>query len=106
MPFFRLRRREKKTEESLKRTKQGFFRRIVGVFNTPKIDEEFWENLEETLISADVGVKTSTRISEVLRERVKMREAGQSGRYPGCAARRDGGDPVQGRRRPRVSILR
>ena len=76
MPFFRLRRREKKTEESLKRTKQGFFRRIVGVFNTPKIDEEFWENLEETLISADVGVKTSTRISEVLRERVKSERLG------------------------------
>ena len=76
MPFFRLRRREKKTEESLKRTKQGFFRRIVGVFNTPKIDEEFWENLEETLISADVGVKTSTRISETLRERVKSERLG------------------------------
>ena len=76
MPFFRLRRREKKTEESLKRTKQGFFRRIVGVFNTPKIDEEFWENLEEVLISADVGVKTSTRISEVLRERVKSERLG------------------------------
>ena len=76
MPFFRLRRREKKTEESLKRTKQGFFRRIVGVFNTPKIDEEFWENLEETLISADVGVKTSTRISEALRERVKSERLG------------------------------
>ena len=76
MPFFRLRKREKKTEESLKRTKQGFFRRIVGVFNTPKIDEEFWENLEETLISADVGVKTSTRISEALRERVKSERLG------------------------------
>ena len=76
MPFFRLRRREKKTEESLKRTKQGFFRRIVGVFNTPKIDEEFWENLEETLISADVGVRTSTRISEVLRGRVKSERLG------------------------------
>ena len=76
MPFFRLRRREKKTEESLKRTKQGFFRRIVGVFNTPKIDEEFWETLEEVLISADVGVKTSTRISETLRERVKSERLG------------------------------
>ena len=76
MPFFRLRRREKKTEESLKRTKQGFFRRIVGVFNTPKIDEEFWETLEEVLISADVGVKTSTRISETLRERVKSEGLG------------------------------
>ena len=76
MPFFRLRRREKKTEESLKRTKQGFFRRIVGIFNTPKIDEEFWETLEEVLISADVGVKTSTRISETLRERVKSERLG------------------------------
>ena len=106
MPFFRLRKREKKTEESLKRTKQGFFRRIVGVFNTPKIDEEFWENLEETLISADVGVKTSTRISEALRERVKSERLGNPDDIRVASARGDGGHPIQGCRRPRVSILR
>ena len=106
MPFFRLRRREKKTEESLKRTKQGFFRRIAGVFNTPKIDEEFWENLEEILISADVGVKTSHANLRDPAGTGQEREAGQSGRYPGCAARGDGVDPIQGRRRSRVSILR
>ena len=71
MPFFRLKKREKKTEESLQRTKRGFFRRIVGVFNTAKIDEEFWETLEELLISADVGVRTATRLTETLRERVR-----------------------------------
>ena len=77
MPFLRLRKREKKTEEGLKRTKQGLFRRIVGVFNTPKLDEEFWETLEELLISADVGVKTSTRLSEVLQARVKQERLGK-----------------------------
>ena len=71
MPFLRLRRRKEKTEESLQRTKRGFFRRIVGVFSSTKIDEEFWETLEESMIAADVGVQTSTRLSESLRERVK-----------------------------------
>ena len=71
MAFLKLGKRQKQTEEGVQRTKRGWFRRVVGVFNTPKIDQEFWDTLEELLISADVGVKTTTKLSEILQERVK-----------------------------------
>ncbi len=71
MAFLKLRRSEKKTEESVQRTKKSWFRRIVRTFRSPKIDQEFWDTLEELLISADVGVKTTTKLIEIMRERVK-----------------------------------
>ncbi|MEE9199041.1 MAG: signal recognition particle-docking protein FtsY [Dehalococcoidia bacterium] len=76
MPFFKLRKREKKTEEGVQRARRGWFRRVVGVFNSPKIDQEFWDTLEELLISADVGVNTTTKLSEALQERVKKERIG------------------------------
>lgn len=39
--------------------------------NNPKIDEEFFEELEEGLIMADIGIETSNNIMEMLRYRVK-----------------------------------
>ncbi|MFP4697506.1 MAG: signal recognition particle-docking protein FtsY [Eubacteriales bacterium] len=42
---------------------------IINSFN--KIDEEFYEELEETLIMADLGVNTTLRIIEDLRDKVK-----------------------------------
>ena len=67
--------------------KQGFFAKIKsglsktrnnimsGIENVLKafttIDEELYEELEETLIMADIGVETSMSIIEELRERVK-----------------------------------
>lgn len=43
--------------------------RLLGSFT--KIDEELFEELEETLIMCDIGVNTSVKICEMLRERVK-----------------------------------
>ena len=66
--------------------KKGFFRRLVegmsktrnnladglrGIFGGNKIDEDFYEELEEILIMADIGVNTTGDILERLRERVK-----------------------------------
>jgi len=44
----------------------GLFNKIFSSFK--KIDDEFFDGLEETLILADVGVATSTEIVERLRE--------------------------------------
>ncbi len=71
MPFLKLLKREKKTEEAVQRTKRGWFNRVTGILRSPKIDQEFWDDLEELLISADVGVTTTTRLSEALQERLK-----------------------------------
>lgn len=43
------------------------------------IDEELFEELEEALILADLGVETSMQITEVLRERVKAEKVTDSG---------------------------
>ncbi|WP_194608809.1 signal recognition particle-docking protein FtsY [Clostridium vitabionis] len=67
-------------------TKKGFFGRLVeGLTKTRKsiaqgidsifggysaIDEDFYEEIEETLIMADIGIKTTTAIVEDLRKKV------------------------------------
>jgi len=62
--------RSKKISEGLTRTRQGFFGRISGLFGARGINDELWEELEELLILADVGVTTTVELVERLRERV------------------------------------
>ncbi|MFQ5880750.1 MAG: signal recognition particle receptor subunit alpha, partial [Dehalococcoidia bacterium] len=42
----------------LERTRRTWFRRVAGLFQRSAIDEEMWEELEETLIAADAGMET------------------------------------------------
>lgn len=59
-------------KNGLQKTKDNFSKKINLVINSfTKIDEEFFEELEEMLITADVGVKTSNEICERLRKKVK-----------------------------------
>lgn len=76
---------EEKKEE--KKEKKGFFRRLVsGLTKTrenivsgidsifsgfSKIDDDFYEEIEEILIMGDIGVSTTENIIENLREKVK-----------------------------------
>ncbi len=56
----------------LSKTKSGFVQNIEGIFaSSKKIDEEFYTDLEDTLIMADVGVETATGLIERLRKIVK-----------------------------------
>ncbi len=41
----------------------------MGLFDRRKIDEDVWEELEELLIAADVGVATTAKLIERVRER-------------------------------------
>ena len=45
---------------------------IVGLFSGGVVDEAFLEDLEMALIGADVGVATSARLIEALRQRIKL----------------------------------
>ncbi len=64
--------REASLEDSLERTRGGFFSRIKGLFSRQnEINEDFYDELEELLIQADVGVMTTQRLLETLRERVE-----------------------------------
>ena len=56
--------------------KKGFFgrmaERITGaIMMNPSIDEEFFEELEEILITSDIGMETTMKIVETLRNEVK-----------------------------------
>ena len=62
--------RSNKVENSLTRTRQSFFGRIAGLFAQSDITEETWEELEELLIQADVGVETTVELVDALRSRV------------------------------------
>lgn len=60
-------------------TRQNFLSRISELLNMfPRIDDDVLEQLENTLIAADIGVKTSAWIIEVLRERIATRKMDSS----------------------------
>lgn len=61
-----------KIKSGLKKTKDSMVKQVETLINSfTKIDEEFFEELEETLIMSDVGVATSTKICDLLRAKVK-----------------------------------
>lgn len=58
-----------KLKESLSKTKDSINEKIEAVIKTfKKVDEELFEELEEALITADLGVNTSMEIIERLRD--------------------------------------
>ena len=69
----------KKLSSGLSKTRASFTGNLKNIFSG-RVDEEFFEELEESLILADIGVSTSLQLSERLRERaredkIKEREA-------------------------------
>lgn len=70
--FFGRREREDKakTRSAVRRTGRRWFRRVAGVFQRGEIDDEMWDELEELLISADVGVPATMKLLDALRDRV------------------------------------
>jgi fused signal recognition particle receptor len=58
--------------DGLKKTRSGIRGRMEGLFARNAFDDEFYEELEEILIGADVGVDTTLRLVEKLRERIKV----------------------------------
>lgn len=61
-----------KLKNGLTKTRESIAKQVNNVFSVfVKVDDELFENLEETLIMADIGVETSTYIIEKLRDNVK-----------------------------------
>lgn len=56
--------------QSLSRTRQ-MFGKVSEAFQRGQIDEQLWDDLEETLITADVGVAITERLIATLKERVE-----------------------------------
>ena len=62
-----------KLKNGLKKTKDSMMGRIVSLLHSfSKIDEDLFEELEETLILCDIGVTTSGKICDKLRQKVKQ----------------------------------
>lgn len=63
---------EAKTAQAAAKSRQTFFGRMSGLFRRARIDDALWDELEELLISADVGVETTFKLMDTLREGVRQ----------------------------------
>ncbi|KGM38079.1 Signal recognition particle receptor protein FtsY (alpha subunit) [Streptococcus sinensis] len=65
-----------KYDRSLKKTRTGFGARLNAFFaNFRSVDEEFFEELEELLITSDVGVQVASSLAEDLRHEARLENA-------------------------------
>ncbi len=63
-----------KIKQGLLKTKNSMLGKIKGILNSfTKIDEDLFEQLEETMIMSDIGVETSVQICSELRKKIKER---------------------------------
>ena len=62
-------------KNGLKKTKEAISGKIDGIFSAfSKIDDDLYDELEETLIEADIGVNCTEQILDTLRERVSEKK--------------------------------
>lgn len=63
-------------DRGLAKTRHGFGAKLKQLLaNFHRVDEDFFDDLEETLIEADVGYEMALKISDALRDEVKFRNA-------------------------------
>ncbi|WP_261809451.1 signal recognition particle-docking protein FtsY [Levilactobacillus humaensis] len=66
-------------DKGLEKTRHTFGERLNALLaNFRRVDEGFFDDLEETLIGADVGFDMAVKISDELRDEVKLRNAKKS----------------------------
>ena len=61
----------KRLKEGLSKTRNSIVDSFSSVFGAAHIDDDFYEELEETFIMADMGYETTEKVIENLKERVK-----------------------------------
>jgi fused signal recognition particle receptor len=65
-----------KLDKSVEKSREGIFARIASVFEQPRpIDDALWDELEDLLLQADVGVHTTDQLLEILRNEVELGNA-------------------------------
>ena len=70
---------DEKYDKGLEKTRKTFGERLNELFaNFRHVDEEFFEELEDTLITSDVGFETAMQLSDELRQEVKLKNAKKS----------------------------
>ncbi len=61
----------KRLKEGLTKTRNSIADSFANLFKASEIDDDFYDNLEETLIMSDMGYETTERIIEDLKDKVK-----------------------------------
>ena len=71
--FFKRGEREdrERIRTAVRRTRRRWFSRLTDVFQRSEIDDDMWDELEESLISSDVGVSTTMKLLDTLRDRIR-----------------------------------
>lgn len=63
-----------KIKEGIKKTKDAFSKKLFFAFSARELNDEFYENLEEALLTADVGITATDNLIEELKDEVFKRK--------------------------------
>jgi len=61
----------KKTEQGVRKSRDTWFGKIAGIFRRGPFSDELWDELEELLVSADVGIETAATLLNRVKQRVR-----------------------------------
>jgi len=67
-----------KTEQAVKRSRETWFSKIARLFDQARVEDTVWDELEELLIAADVGVATTQKLIEKVKQRVKAEKLNEA----------------------------
>ena len=72
MGLFNKKEKKETLDQGLSKTKESFFAKLSkSILGKSTVDDSVLDNLEETLITSDVGVETTLKIIDKLQERIK-----------------------------------
>jgi len=60
-----------KTEKAVKRSRESWFGKMARLFDRTSVEDEVWDELEDLLIAADVGVATIQKLIEKVKQRAR-----------------------------------
>lgn len=63
-----------KIVQGIKKTKDAFSKKLFFAFSARELDDEFYENLEEALLTADVGITATVNLIEELKDEIFKRK--------------------------------
>lgn len=63
-----------KIKEGIKKTKDAFSKKLFFAFSARELNDEFYENLEEALLTADVGITATDNLIEELKDEIFKRK--------------------------------
>ena len=66
--------------QRLSRSQSGLGRGLLALLSRDRLDEDTWESIEDTLLTADVGVAPTQQLVERLRTRLRVEGGGEDAR--------------------------